>query len=583
MPFLLEKLRALRIFPPTRGRPGSKCGLIARNFRIAQDGSVAVIMALALLPLLVMVGSTIDYARAAAAQEKLQSATDAATLNRTQDAKNGVSMSTIGTKLRAEVIAQTGDQNVTLPNDPTFSSTTMTMCSETRSVSRNVFLGILRLQSIPIAGHSCSSFNMDSFEIAIVVDNSGSMGNSALNGQTKMQAAIQAANNLVSTLTATPVAAPRTAFSVVPFSSSVNVGNSNQSKPFIDSAGKSSIHFKSFQRPAGAPWLPTSKFDLITGVGSGWYGCVEERPAPYMTSDTAANSATSYDTLYVPFMYPDENDSNPGSIADYIDDGGGSCNGNDTYYLADRNNTALRDGQSKVCKYKGGSKKIGNTLFGEGFPLGPNVTCTSKALTPLTTQTTTVTNAINAMAPIGDTNIMSGIMWGWRTISPNGPFNADASTNPVGPQIAKSYGYVNTSGGKNHKTIVLLTDGDNHWGGQSGDPAAYGYDNNKSAYNAFGFFAENRIGGSANPTTASNAYTQLNSITLEACTNAKNAGVEIYTVGFTATDGISTAGQNLLTNCSSGVGYNFIAADGNALISVFQTIANSMTALRLSF
>lgn len=555
--------------------------LFARHKR----GNVAIITGLAATPLLMMAGAAIDYARAGLARDKLQSATDSATIARTGDAKKGTSMSTIGAQIKAQVIAQTGDANVTLVNDPTMNGTTM--CVDTRSTSPNAFMNILRVNTVAIGAHSCTSFNLDSFEIAIVVDNSGSMANSALNGQTKMQAAITAANNLVTTMSATPPASPRTAFSLVPFANTVNVGNANASKPFMDTTGKSSFHWKSFQMPVGAPWLPTSKFQLNTLVGSGWYGCVEERPAPYMTSDTAANSAISWDTLYVPFLYPDENDGNQYSLVDYLDDNGGSCNTNDIYYQADRNNTTLKDGQSKVCKYKNGVKKSGNSLFGNGYPLGPNVTCNVDALTPLTTQTSTITTAINNMSPAGDTNIMSGVMWGWRTISPNGPFNAAAAGGgATGLQVAKPYNFTNAVGGRNHKVIVLLTDGDNHWGGQAGDSAIYGYDNNKSAYNAFGFFKENRIGGSANPTTSANAQSQMNAITLEACTNAKAAGIEIYTVGITASDGISATGQSLLQSCATpdqtGEKHAYVATDGAALIDAFEQIAKNMSTLRLS-
>ena len=556
------------------------------RFASHDGGNVATILGIAMLPLMIAVGGTVDYTRASRARDYLQAATDSATINRTVDAKNGVAMSTIGSQIKAQVIAQTGDPNVTLQNDPTLSSDGTTMCVDTSSISTNAFMNIVRIATIPIGAHSCTSFNLDMFEIAIVVDNSGSMANSALNGQTKMQAAMTAANNLVTTMSAVPSGASRTGFSVVPFANTVNVGSSNASKPFMDTTGKSSFHFKSFQMPTNAAWLPTSKFQMNTLVGSGWYGCVEERPSPYMTSDTAANSATSWDTLYVPFMYPDENDSNVSSIADYLDDYGGSCTSNDVYYLADRNNTTLKDQQSKVCKYKNGVKKTGNSLFGTGFPLGPNVTCTVNALTPLTTDTNAVTNAINAMSPMGDTNIMSGVMWGWRTISPNGPFNAAAGTSGIGPQVARSYGYTSAAGGKNHKVVVLITDGDNHWGGQAGDSSAYSADNNKSAYGAFGFFAENRLKGSAQPTTAANAYSQLNAITLEACSNAKTAGIEIYTVGVTATDGISSAGQSLLQSCATadnpGEKHAYVAADGAQLIAAFQKIATSMSSLRVS-
>lgn len=546
-------------------------------------GNVAMILGLSMLPLALAVGGTVDYSRASMARDQLQAATDSATINRTLDAKNGVSMSTIGTQIKAQVIAQTGDPNVTLPNDPTLSSDGTTMCVDTSSYSPNAFMKIVRIATVPIAAHSCTSFNLDTFEIAIVIDNSGSMANSALNGQTKMQAAISSAKSLVATMSATPAAAPRTAFSIIPFSNLVNVGNANATKPFMDVNGKSSIHFKSFQMPVTAPWLPTSKFQMNTLVGSGWYGCVEERPVPYMTTDIAATTAIP-DTLYVPFFYPDENDANSGSIADYLDDNGGSCTSNDVYYKADQNNTTLKDGQSKVCKYKNGVKKSGNSLFGNGYPLGPNVTCTANALTPLTTDTSAVNSAIDAMVATNDTNIMVGVMWGWRTISPNGPFNASAGANALGPQVARPYNYTSPSGGKNHKTVVLLTDGDNDWVGMSGNTV--GSDNNKSSYGAFGFFAENRIRGAAQPTTPSNAYAQLNAITLEACTNAKTAGIEIYTVGLTASDGISAAGQSLLQSCATtdkpGEQHAYVAADGTQLTAAFQKIATSMSSLRVS-
>ncbi len=556
------------------------------RFARHEGGNVAMVMALTLMPLIAAVGGAVDYSRAASARDSLQMATDSATIARTIDAKNGTSMSTIGTQIKAQVIAQTNDPNVTMPNDPKLSNNGTTMCVDTRSTSRNMFMTIFRLTTLTIAAHSCTSFNLDSFEIAIVIDNSGSMGNSALNGQTKIQAAMTAANNLVTTMSQTPAAAPRTSFSVVPFSNLVNVGRSAATKNFMDQNGKSSWRFKSFQMPSNAPWLPTSKFQMNSLVGSGWYGCVEERPPPYMTSDTAADSSISYDTLYVPFYYPDENDGNANSLADYLDDNGGSCTSNDVYYQADQNRTTLKDGQSKVCKYKNGVKKQGNSLFGEGYPLGPNVTCTINTLTPLTTDTSVVTDAINAMAATNDTNIMTGVMWGWRTISPNGPFNAYAGTASLGTQVAKSYNYTNAAGGKNHKVIVLLTDGDNHWTGQSGDGGAVTRDNNKSSYNAFGFFAENRIGGSSSPTTAATAQSQMNSVTLEACTNAKSFGVEIYTVGITATDGISATGKTLLQNCAStdkpGEKHAYVAADGAELITAFQKIATSMTSLRVA-
>ena len=89
---------------------------------------------------------------------------------------------------------------------------------------------------------------------------------------------------------------PRATFSIVPFSSAVKIGSQYQTASFMDTAGKSSIHWQNFAMPTAAgSALPKSKFDLIAGMSTTakpvtWAGCVEERPDPYMTTDTAADS-----------------------------------------------------------------------------------------------------------------------------------------------------------------------------------------------------------------------------------------------------------------------------------------------------
>ncbi len=50
------------------------------RFRSDRRGSIAVIMALTMIPVTFLVGAGVDYARAAAVRAKLQTATDAAVL-----------------------------------------------------------------------------------------------------------------------------------------------------------------------------------------------------------------------------------------------------------------------------------------------------------------------------------------------------------------------------------------------------------------------------------------------------------------------------------------------------------------------
>jgi hypothetical protein len=178
------------------------------------------------------------------------------------------------------------------------------------------------------------------------------------------------------------------------------------------------------------------------------------------------------------------------------------------------------------------------------------------------------------MTPNGDTNLLAGFMWGWRTISPNGPFAA-ASASKIGPQQAKAYGVSN-----NTKIIVLMTDGFSHWVGNPYSPY-------QSIYSAFGFYVNNRVsrfgGSSAGATTSANYRAQMDSALLEACTNAKSASVYIYTVGFSVpSNPIDAQGLNTLQSCASTPGDSFVAQDATAIVTAFQNIANNILTRRLT-
>ncbi len=455
-----------------------------------------------------------------------------------------------------------------------------TLCITATSTTATAFMSIARIMTVNVGANACAKLNLDTFEIAVAIDNSGSMANSARNGQTKMQAAIVAANQLVSAMNPAGQTYNYAGFAIVPFASTVNIGSGNATASFMDTQGASSIHWQNYLRPTGAT-VPTSRFDMFTSMNVAWGGCVEERPAPYTVSDDPA-STSKPDTLYVPYLYPDENDTNKGSLNTYLPDTQSPyCAANDVYATADVA-SGTGDGQTKLCKYSDPKINTGSSGFGSAFPLGPNLLCSTKALTPMTATTSTVTAAINAMVAGGDTNLLTGVMWAWRTISPNGPFNAQSATPGSGPQNAKAYNYVATNKSSNHKILIILTDGMNHWYGQASDGTVT--DPNKSSYSALGFFANNRL----DSTSATNARGLMDAATLQACQNfvANNTDTnpaEIYTVGFTATDGIDADGQKLLAGCATQDGaHAFIAADGTQLVSVFAKIAASLTQPRVS-
>ncbi|MGX5831209.1 hypothetical protein [Mesorhizobium sp. 43Arga] len=93
----------------------------------------------------------------------------------------------------------------------------------------------------------------------------------------------------------------------------------------------------------------------------------------------------------------------------------------------------------------------GNTVTSAyGMDAGPNTSCSTTAITPLTDVSTTagasaVKTAIDAMAADGATNVPEGMAWGWRTLSSTAPFTEGRPDTERG----------------NDKVLIVLTDGAN--------------------------------------------------------------------------------------------------------------------------
>jgi Flp pilus assembly protein TadG len=569
------------------------------ELRSDESASVSLMFALAAVPAVMLVGVAIDLNRQTMYAATLQSAADQTALaltNKLRFDTNADSLRSAATKLLA--VASTSSTPITLGELTLYNGNTKLCLTAQQSIP--MLLSGRILSSTPTVGvQSCATAaGTGTYEIALVMDTTGSMGQ-----YSKLATSQTAAKALIAKLNpsgATPIAS----FSIVPFSTSVNVGTKYADASWMDASAASSMHWSNFKRPAGAEWNPTSRFDLFTKMGATWKGCVEERPDPYLVTDTAATSATP-DTLFVPYLWPDEGDVDgngaaqlPGTdfgsgrrsniygssnwdindsqtLNNYLYDFGGSCAAsNDLYEQADVADPISRgSGWTKVCKYKnvtGVSSSVGSK--------GPNKGCTPQALMTLTKDATALNAKIDALEASGNTNLLPGFMWGWRTISPNGPFTGES----LAPKAYDAYA--------NKKVIIFMTDGENNWNDTSS--------NYKSEYNALGYFANNRLSGyggvtypapdgsvnSSGNTSSSNWRKQMDAALLAACTNAKNAGVIVYTIGISLySAAIDQQGQSLLRACASDTkeAHAFIATTTEALNEVYTKIAGDLGQLRL--
>lgn len=526
-----------------------------------------------------LVGAALDYSGASNLKTHLQRATDGTGLRLCQVA---------GTPTQADLVVLANKMLPGYLGTTSYTIEYLNILSNPRSVeiaTKSLFPTAIvkafgqQFAQVPVTAYAKCFGEPQTFEIALVLDNTGSMAASA-GSQTKMEALRSAATSFVNSVYQNASMAAGTKISIVPFAAAVAVNPSTyRNASWIDQAGNATHHWNFVQggasaaRAAGAT-NRFSAFDQLKTVQSSWdwAGCLESLTYPLNVRDGSPSFSTP-NSYFVPMFAPDET-GNGGELShqdsggnyvisgnSYIDDasGSGSCP-----TTSDEN---ARFG--RPCKYV----EIRNPRTSNGsVPTGPNASCTTRPLTRLTSSQSTLLSELSQMQPNGNTNIHEGFMWGWRTISPSSIFSSDAAA------YTKPY---------NNKIVILMTDGDNTWTANASSPSA------KSGYSAYGYFRNgdgtspnSRLPASnANPTTDAQARAAMDALTLESCRNAAASpnNVVIYTIGYSATsDPIDQQSIDMLRNCAGSADRAFVANDSTALQTVFRKIAEDIGSLRLA-
>src|SRR3954465_5104781 len=220
--------------------------------------------------------------------------------------------------------------------------------------------------------------------------------------------------------------------SIVPFSGLISLSSSDTSNghaSWIDGRGSSSWHWKTFSGASAAGF--TSRFDIFKNLKAlntswAWAGCFETQPYPQNVNDIPPGASTP-DSLYVPYLAPDEVDSQRTCSGKLLLE----CRHHRLSEQLSRRQSVLMlghgadrrsDAAPRACKYK--SPVIASTSTN-----GPNGMCLSQPLLRLTPSKSALISKINGL--------------------PNAPLSE-----------GKPY---NTSTPTNQKVLVLMTDGYNNW------------------------------------------------------------------------------------------------------------------------
>lgn len=466
-------------------------------------GVAAVFLAVSLVPVIGGVGLAIDSALGYLVKTRMSKSLDAA----------GLAAGRIALDDNAETVARNyfdanfgpGGASVAVTDFEFELDETMHFLTlSARATTPTFFMRIFGRDTMTVSARTVIERQTTGMELALVMDNTGSMwaSDTATNlAGTPFAAMRDAALNLIDIIYGEESELDNVWVSLVPYVAAVNIG------------------------PARTGWLAAGDRVLTNPAsfrpdlaGGGWKGCVMARAYPWDTDDStpAVHPFTSY------FWARTTTDNNWQTSI------------NDNY-----------TGTNSARK-------------------GPNLGCATP-VTPLTSSRAEVEAGINAMRPWrrGGTAGNLGLVWGWRTISPNW---RGLWGNPDLPLDYRTE-YMD-------KVVVILTDGNNEFynlpDGQGGDPST------PSDFTAYGRVNAPAPVGLASATTGG-GVTILNDRMSAICTAMKAEKIKIYTIIFGASPNAAT--RTLYQTCATSPSMYYYAPSNTALATAFRAIGGQLANL----
>lgn len=529
------------------------------------SGNFGIAFAILAVPVMMAGGLAVDYVGLSVERSALQNAADAAALAVAREGN-------ISEEQAAEIARRTIAANYGIAAANVFVTLDGGTASVDASVERPlVFGGFMGKKTAQVGVEAKATYAYTKYEIALVLDTTGSMAGGKL---VSLQSAVI---GLVDGMQALGLEKDQIKFALVPYAGFVNVGP--QYGPVINGAGKVKTPAASWlDQDAKAPIpqsdLPSefSRFAMFRHLKVDWPGCVETRvssgKALHDVNDTVPDPSDP-NSLFTPFFAVDEPDTPYKYPNSYLSDGGVPIKGKGATE-ADKENQLVRYGLvGKYSKPKGTEDAIALTMqwknvkvdnspskfySNKSDPKGPGFGCEVEPLVPLTNDFATITTTVKNLKANGSTNMLEGVMWGWRVLSSREPFTNGASESDSSVE----------------KIVIFLTDGQNSLGNLNNDLG--------SGYSSVGYLVDGRLDGM---TAASSGQTNnaLDAKTKQACANAKADGIEIYTIRLEEPD-VDTG--KLLQECASSPNHFFDAPSRSQLAPIFDAIKKGVVRLRLT-
>ncbi len=260
--------------------------MLFQRFLDDRSASVLPLLALAAVPVVGLIGASVDYSRAAAVQTAMQAAVDSTSLAL---AKSAASASAQQLQADAQayfnaVFTRTDAATPTVGVNYTTNGGSQIVVTASSSVN-TLFMGLMGFGELPVVASSTSTWGNNRLRVALVLDNTGSMSQGS--PTSKISALKTATHNLLTQLQNAASQDGDVYVSIIPFTKDVNVGSSNYNADWIDwtawdqQNGSCSAKYSSYSSclSHGDSWTPVAH--------STWNGCVTDRDQNYDTTNTS--------------------------------------------------------------------------------------------------------------------------------------------------------------------------------------------------------------------------------------------------------------------------------------------------------
>jgi Flp pilus assembly protein TadG len=530
--------------------------------REGQTGNVAIIFAIAIVPVIGGVGAAMDYAMANSNRSSMQKALDS----------TGLALAKLMPLSQAQLDARgwelfsasLGQMNVNLPQSGLVITTPSTGKIHLEATGHYTpqIASLVGIQSFPVHAQTEVQWGIKKLELSLVLDVTGSMDQ-----QGRMTELKKATKSLLTTMKNAAKQPDDVKVAIIPFAGQVNVDRpTNQNATWLDWTDWEAEPTYMTTWLANATNLetweqagPGDNCPFPSSNNNGYMGFRCLTPNSTNSASTIPSSGT-----YKGYICPGNSTGDSGTrnstlIGRYYN--GCYTSVETTRQVSSGSNASCGSKPNCTCTGNGSNKKCNQIYFQHTWvknarttwdgcvrdrtqsndvsDTAPTSTATNfqpyqnyycpPALLPLTNDWTSLNNKVDALASLGATNITVGLIWGLHSLTTSQPLT---QTNTTDPQLTRA--------------IILMTDGDNtisRWAGNGSDPTQ---------------------------------CTNCDARTTLACNAVKAANIRLYTVRMI--DGNAT----LLRNCATNTTMYFDVQNASQLNAVFNAIGGELASLHLS-